>query len=494
MFQEFHVLTGTAPRPFRFRGQRFRAVAFPRKLVRAGKERAGVETRDRAGLDLAVTGVERTLVDLFDRPDLGGGVEEVWRSLAGVEFFDLEAVTEYALLLGNATTVAKVGFFLEAHRERLMVSEAHLACLRRHRPRQPHYFEKTGLRQRAARRRMEPRGSEIRHRPSVGGTVMRLSRERLDREAKATGFRVEILEKVALLLDLLDGFDRHPYLKGRLALKGGTALNLFIFDAPRLSIDIDLNYVGQLDREAMLAERPKVDRALGAVCGRAGITIDRTPGAHAGGKWRLRYGSADGRNASLELDVNYMLRAPLWDPVHASARSVGTLPTPTFPILDIHEVAAGKLAALFARRASRDLFDAHQLLLRGGLDPQRLRIAFVVYGAMNRKDWRTVSVDDIAFEPRELRNQLVPTLRSEAFGDATDPITWARSLDDECREALRVMLPLSEAELEFLDRLLDHGEIVPALLTTDPVLRERIAAQPMLAWKALHADRYRDDK
>ena len=323
---------------------------------------------------------------------------------------------------------------------------------------------------------------------------MRLSRERLNREATTTGFRVEILEKVALLLNLLDGINRHPHLKGRLALKGGTALNLFVFDAPRLSIDIDLNYVGQLDREAMLAERHEVERALGAVCGRAGITIDRAPGAHAGGKWRLRYESADGQSAGLELDVNYMLRAPLWDPVHANAKSIGMLPTPTFPILDIHEVAAGKLAALLARRASRDLFDAHHLLLRGDLDPQRLRIAFVVYGAMNRKDWRTVSVDDIAFEPRELRNQLVPTLRSEALGDATDPITWARSLNDECRDALRVVLPLSAAELEFLDRLLDHGEIVPALLTTDPALRECIAAQPMLAWKSLHVGRHKDDK
>ena len=141
-FQEFHFLTGTVPRPFRFRGQRFRAVAFPRKLVRADRERFGVERGDRAGLDVAVTGLERTLVDLFDRPDLGGGLEQVWRSLSTVEFFDLETVTEYAALLGNATTVAKVGFFFEAHRERLMVSDVHLARLRRHRPRQPHYFEK----------------------------------------------------------------------------------------------------------------------------------------------------------------------------------------------------------------------------------------------------------------------------------------------------------------------------------------------------------------
>ena len=323
---------------------------------------------------------------------------------------------------------------------------------------------------------------------------MRLSRERLQREATATGFRVEILEKVARLLDLLDGFNRHPYLKGRLVLKGGTALNLFVFDVPRLSIDIDMNYVGQIDREAMLAERPEVERALEAVCERAEIAIDHTPGAHAGGKWRLRYESADGQNASLALDVNYMLRAPLWNPTHAVARPVGTLSTPIVPILDIHELAAGKLAALLSRRASRDLFDAHHLLLRGGFDPQRLRIAFVVYGAMNRKDWRTVSAGDIVLEPRELRNQLIPTLRPEAIEGGAAAIAWARSLNDECRDALRVVLPLAEAEIEFLERLLDHGEIVPALLTNDPTLGERIAAQPMLAWKALNVRRYKDNR
>ena len=64
--------------------------------------------------------------------------------------------------------------------------------------------------------------------------------------------------------------------------------------------------------------------------------------------------------------MHRMLRAPLRAPVNANAKSVGTLPTPTFPILDIHEVAAGKLAA---RLASRDLLDAHHLPLRGGLDP-----------------------------------------------------------------------------------------------------------------------------
>jgi hypothetical protein len=59
-----------------------------------------------------------------------------------VEFFDLDIVVEYVLLLGNATTVAKVGFFLEQHREPLMVEDRHLRILHDRRPRQPHYLDR----------------------------------------------------------------------------------------------------------------------------------------------------------------------------------------------------------------------------------------------------------------------------------------------------------------------------------------------------------------
>lgn len=139
---EFFFLTRLAARPLEFRGQRFRAMHPPAALRSKRAEPSNVLTADRMGLSVRVTNLERTMVDVLDRPRLGGGWEEIWRSLEGVEFFDLDAVVEYALLLENATTIAKVGFFLEQHKEHLMVEDRHLDQLGKHGPRVPHYLSR----------------------------------------------------------------------------------------------------------------------------------------------------------------------------------------------------------------------------------------------------------------------------------------------------------------------------------------------------------------
>jgi predicted nucleotidyltransferase component of viral defense system len=308
-------------------------------------------------------------------------------------------------------------------------------------------------------------------------------------ESQATGFRPEVLEKVIHLLNLLEGFNRHPFLKGRLALKGGTALNLFLFDVPRLSVDIDLNYIGAADRDTMTVERPKVEQAIQAVCSREGMNITRVPTDHAGGKWRLRYESALGEGGNLEVDLNFMFRVPLWVVTSRSA-AVGSYSATQIPVLDLHELAAGKLAALLSRRASRDLFDTHQLLTRGDLDRTKLRLGFVLYGAMNRKDWRTVAVDEVGYDHRELENELIPVVRAESLAKrkAGD---WAESMIAECRDRLGAVLPMAANEIAFLDRILDHGEIEPGLLTPDGEMAERIRIHPLLQWKAINVRKHR---
>ena len=312
---------------------------------------------------------------------------------------------------------------------------------------------------------------------------MRISLERLGAEAGATGFRPDVLEKVAHLLGLLEALGDHPFLRGKLALKGGTALNLFLFDVPRLSVDIDLNYVGAESRDAMLEERPGIEEAMQAVFGREDFSVRRMPEEHAGGKWSLRYAASSGQSGGIEVDLNYMYRVPLWPVTLMDSHTVGGWQAREIPVVDIHELAAGKLAALLARRKARDLFDSRLVFSIGGLDLRRLRTAFVVYGAMNRRDWRTVSAADVALDDADMSSQLLPALRigtvpgaeANAFGD---------TMVQECREALSALLPFNDAEVAFLDLLLDGGEIDAGILTGDEALQERIQAHPGLRWKA----------
>lgn len=317
-----------------------------------------------------------------------------------------------------------------------------------------------------------------------------LTRDQLQRAATNSGFPVDSLEKVWMLVRLLNMMVAHPFMGRRVALKGGTALNLFVFNVPRLSVDIDVNYVGAVDRATMIAERPKLDTALGQVASRLGLVVKRAPSEHAGGKWRLSYTSALGRPAILEVDVNYMLRVPLWDPTQRDSRAFVGDRAERVQVLDGHELAAGKLAALLARGASRDLFDARQLLAEGALDLDKLRLAFVVYGGINRVDWREVSTDSVTTTVDDVKRRLLPMLRQDIRPSAGDVERWTDHLVEETRALLGAVLPLADHEVQFLERLNGHGEIEASLLTGEADLQQRIADNPGLRWKALNVKKH----
>ncbi len=142
VYRKFYYQTATSARQFVFRDFLFHPISVPKSLNRKNKADFGVVEAERNGLMLRVASLERTLVDALDRPAYSGGWEEIWRSLESIEFFDLDKVVEYALLLSNATTAAKVGYFLEEHKENLFVEEEHLTPLRAKKPRKPHYMER----------------------------------------------------------------------------------------------------------------------------------------------------------------------------------------------------------------------------------------------------------------------------------------------------------------------------------------------------------------
>jgi predicted nucleotidyltransferase component of viral defense system len=319
---------------------------------------------------------------------------------------------------------------------------------------------------------------------------MNISQEALSSLTSLTGFRQDVIEKVVRLMSLLNTINSHTFLKGKLALKGGTALNVFIFEFPRLSVDIDLNYIGAIDRDEMLAEKPKIEQALQAVFSREDYNIKRVPTEHAGGKWRLGYQNAAGRPGNLEIDLNFMLRQPLLKVKKLNSYSLGDFTVQSFPVLDFHELMAGKLAALFSRRQARDLFDVYELLSLPDIEKKLLRMTFIVYGAMNRKDWRTISLDDIIFNSVELDRMLLPVLNKKISQKISSLPSFGENLVDQCRKKLSIVFPFSESELKFLNAILDHGEIKPDLITEDPKFQNCISNHPMLKWKALNVRKH----
>lgn len=315
---------------------------------------------------------------------------------------------------------------------------------------------------------------------------------RIRRLAAESGYREEIVEKVLYLESILHQLVHHPDLEGAWALKGGTALNLFFLDVPRLSVDLDIDYVGHGELEAMQVARPAFEAAVVACCEREGCSVRHMPAEHAGGKLRLRYTAAAGGTGSLEVDVNFLLRRPLLGVEQRAPRFPPDTGVETVPLLALEEIAAGKFTALLTRRAARDAFDALQLLELAPdlLDRSDFRLAFLVYAAGSRQDVRGLRPNDAAVTPAEVRNQLLPLLRVEGRPFDGDPERLASRLNEVCAAATARLLGWSEREREFIDRLSDRGEIVPELIADDPARQVLVREQPLLQWKALNVRKF----
>lgn len=209
----------------------------------------------------------------------------------------------------------------------------------------------------------------------------------LQRLATDTGYQPGTLEKVLRLIDLLEEIAGDTFLRDRLALKGGTALNVFHLGLDRLSVDIDLNFIGSLDCDVMLKDRPQIEEALQRILAAGGYNVRGLPEEHAGGKWIASYASALGGNATLAVDLNYMMRQPLFGTARMNSVQLGAATAKDVLVIDLHEIVAGNLVALLDRRAARDLFDARRIFDIPTIDWRQVKAAMLAIGAAGRNDW-----------------------------------------------------------------------------------------------------------
>jgi len=163
------------------------------------------------------------------------------------------------------------------------------------------------------------------------------------------------------------------------ALKGGTAINLFVRDMPRLSVDIDLTYLPVADRKASLQEIDAAMRriASGIETGIRGASVSRSA-LHGGNCITKLIVRADGVQTKVE--VTPVLRGCVYEPVmmSISPRVEDRFGFAEIQVVSFPDLYAGKIVAALDRQHPRDLFDVRDLLANEGISND-LRKAFIIY-------------------------------------------------------------------------------------------------------------------
>jgi hypothetical protein len=296
------------------------------------------------------------------------------------------------------------------------------------------------------------------------------------------------VEKVLRLKEILDEIRRHPFLSGKLALKGGTAINLFALNLARLSVDIDLNYVGAIEREPMIAERPAVEQSIQEVSVALGYTVQKGPESHALTEFHLGFIDHAGGRDRLQIEINFLMRACALPPVILPAAQLGDERRCEFSVLAMEELWAGKLKALIERSHPRDLYDVHRFA-NSGLkhDEGLLRKLTVLFASTLDRDLREYNVGRYdGLDQSSLDRLLYPLLRA-------DDRPSAERLMDSVRPLLAAILD-HQREQPYLEAM-GNGIYQPELIFPNhPRVVERIARHPALLWKARHVAEYRSRK
>ncbi|MEO9338869.1 nucleotidyl transferase AbiEii/AbiGii toxin family protein [Mesorhizobium sp. SB112] len=181
--------------------------------------------------------------------------------------------------------------------------------------------------------------------------------------------------QVALLVEVM------PFVAAEkdFALKGGTAINLFVRDMPRLSVDIDLTYLPVAPRPESLAAIDAAMRRMGAAirAGMPGLRVTEVLNVREQIVTKLTVQRPD---AQIKIEVTPVLRGCVFEP---EIRSVSPGVEDAFGFAEIQVVSfpdlyAGKIMAALDRQHPRDLFDVRDLLATEGISDD-LRRAFIVY-------------------------------------------------------------------------------------------------------------------
>lgn len=302
----------------------------------------------------------------------------------------------------------------------------------------------------------------------------------IGRAAKQHGFVRDTFEKVLRLKEILCYLNEEKYLREHLLLKGGTAINLTVFNLPRLSVDIDMDYTPNDTKEDMLKAREKITTLIKDYMKVEGYQLSKgSRFTHSLEAFYYQYQNAGGNRDMIKIELNYSLRAHILEPVHRRILSDAFDDGMTIRMVAPMEIFAAKGNALISRAAARDLYDWGNMIAENLFEDERdmFRKCFVFYATISadtvNSNFDTSAIDSLNFD--KIRRDLFPVLsKKDNF-----------MLDERKRQAkdyIAEMLQLTESEQEYMDRFIAK-EYVPEFPFDDKEIVERIKNHPMAIWK-----------
>ena len=303
--------------------------------------------------------------------------------------------------------------------------------------------------------------------------------------ASKYGFHRDVFEKVLRLKNVLEFFQTEELLKEHFALKGGTAINLTIFPLPRLSVDIDMDYIPNDSKEDMMSSREKIKSLLKTYMESKDYNLSvNSRSSHSLDAFHFQYLNAAGNRDIIKIELNYSLRSHVLD---TEAREILTDAFgERINVKTVHpiEIFAAKANALMSRAAARDLYDFYNLtnsnLFPDQTERDLLRKAVVFYATISaetvNRQFDTAAIDNLSFA--RIRRDLFPVLtNSEANRHFV--IDDYKSASKNYLKELMVLTPDEESYMDSFIR----GEYRPELLFSDETIVSRIANHPMAIWK-----------
>ena len=272
---------------------------------------------------------------------------------------------------------------------------------------------------------------------------MNYSKQYIYEIAQKSGFLANNTEKVIRLLDVLKFIDEElNRISHQLILKGGTAINLIYTNLTRLSVDIDLDYVGSLEKEQTLKDRERILESLDNYMLKEGYSVSsKSRGSAILVSRTYAYINAYGNRDNIKVEINFIDRIHILPIVNRKINYFDKEVMTNAPLEE--ELFAMKICALIDRSKP---FELNENIFKG---------------------IEAVSKDSI-------KKELLPVLKkSEKLN--------LEAIKQEVINFLQDLLVLNSDETKYLEEF-SKGTFNPSLLF-DVCSAERAAKHPMAKWR-----------